>query len=152
MWSLKFGNFTEDFIGNNLDNYHESLSLCNLESDQFFSRCKRYWIDAYYNNPVEAHCLKDYRHFLGPQFITIGRLKNFNVIQLEIGGNGDSRQRCCGRNRLLKFKAIWFEANASSSISSRRRYSDGSCSSCDSIEQFEFGDGRGQSSSEGVCL
>jgi hypothetical protein len=74
MWSLKFGDFAEDFVGHNLDYYQESLSLFELEGDQLFRRRKGRWVDARYNNFIEAHRLKDNRNFLRPQFIAVGRL------------------------------------------------------------------------------
>jgi hypothetical protein len=92
MWSLELGDFAEDFVGHSLDDNQESLSLCQLEGDQLFRRRKGRWGDARYNNFKEAHRLKHSGHFLRQQFIAIGRLKNFNVIQLDVGGNGDSRQ------------------------------------------------------------
>jgi hypothetical protein len=30
MWSLELGDFAEDFVGHTLDDYQESLSLCEL--------------------------------------------------------------------------------------------------------------------------
>jgi hypothetical protein len=89
MWGLTFGDFTEDFFGHNLDNYHESLSLGELEGDQLFHRHKGRWVDARSNNFIEAHRLQDSRNYLGLQFIAVGRLKNFTGIQLDIGGNSD---------------------------------------------------------------
>jgi hypothetical protein len=106
MRSLKFGDFANDFVGYNLDDYQESLSLCELEGDQRFRKRKGRWVDARYNNFIEAHCLKDNRHFLVPQFIAIRRLKNFKVIQLDVGGNGDSRQLSRRRDRLPKFQVF----------------------------------------------
>jgi hypothetical protein len=50
MWCLKCGDFDEDFVGHNLDDYQEFLSLCELEDDQLFCRCKRRSVDARYNN------------------------------------------------------------------------------------------------------
>jgi hypothetical protein len=128
MWSLEFGDFAEDFVGKNLDDYRESLSLCELEGDQLFCRRNGRWVDAQFNNFIEPHRLKDNRHFLRPQFIAVGPLKIFNVIQLEVGENGDSCQLSRLRDRLPKFKVFWIEAEASSRIRSRRRH-DGSSSS-----------------------
>jgi hypothetical protein len=74
MWSLEFGDFAEDFVGHNLDDYQESLSLWELEGDQLFRRRMGKWVDARYNNFLEAHSLKDNRYLLRPQFIAVGRL------------------------------------------------------------------------------
>jgi hypothetical protein len=74
MWSLKVGDFAEDFVGYNLDDYQESLSLCELEGDQLFRKHKRRWVDARYHNFIKAHRVQDNQHFLRPQFIAIGRL------------------------------------------------------------------------------
>jgi hypothetical protein len=91
MWRLEFGSFAEDFVGHNLDDNQQSLSLCELEGDQLFRRYKQRWVDARYKNIITDLCLQDNRNFLGPQFIAVGRLKNFNIIQLDVGGIGGSR-------------------------------------------------------------
>jgi hypothetical protein len=104
MWSLECSDFTESFVGHNLNDNQESLSLCELEGDQVVCRPKGRWIDARYNNFIDAHRLKDNLHFLGPQFIAVGRLKNVNIIQLDVVGNSDSQHRSRQRDRLPKFK------------------------------------------------
>jgi hypothetical protein len=40
MWSLEFGDFAADFIGNNLDDNQESFSMYKWEGDQLFWRHK----------------------------------------------------------------------------------------------------------------
>jgi hypothetical protein len=74
MWSFEIGAFAEDFFGHKLDDYQESLSLCELEGNQLLRRRKRRWVDARYTNFILAHHLKDNRHFLGPQLIAVRRL------------------------------------------------------------------------------
>jgi hypothetical protein len=49
MWSLEFGDFAQDFVGHNLDDNMDSLSLCELEGDELFCRCQRRCLDARYN-------------------------------------------------------------------------------------------------------
>jgi hypothetical protein len=66
MSSLEFGHFAENFIGDNLDDNQESLSLYALEGDQVFRTHKGRWINARYNNFTDAHRLKDNRHVLQP--------------------------------------------------------------------------------------
>jgi hypothetical protein len=38
MWSLEFADLAEDFVGHNLDDYQQSLSLCEQEGDPHFRR------------------------------------------------------------------------------------------------------------------
>jgi hypothetical protein len=40
MWSLEFASFAEDFVGYNQDDYPESVSLCDVECDELWHRCK----------------------------------------------------------------------------------------------------------------
>jgi hypothetical protein len=120
VWSLKFGDFAEDFVGHNLDDYQESLSLCELDGDQVFHRHKGRWVDARYNNFIEAHCLKDNRHCFGTTVHSRQKTLDFDVNQLEVGRNSDSRQLGRQRDRLPKVTVIRIEAEGSSSIRSRR--------------------------------
>jgi hypothetical protein len=54
MWSLKFDDFAKDLVGHNIDNYKESLSLRELESDQLFRGHKERWVDDQYKNLIDA--------------------------------------------------------------------------------------------------
>jgi hypothetical protein len=68
------------------------MSLYELDGTPLHCRCMWWSVDACYNNFIEAQSLNDYRHFLCLQLITIELLKNFNFVQLYIGGNSDGQQ------------------------------------------------------------
>jgi hypothetical protein len=46
MCNLDFGDFAEDFVGHNLDDYEESWLQCDLEGDFLFSRCQGRCVDT----------------------------------------------------------------------------------------------------------
>jgi hypothetical protein len=82
MWSRKFTDFDQDFVGYNLDDNWECLSLYKLEGNKHLCRCQWWWVKAQYNNVVAANGQKYYWHFVGPEFMAIRWIQHFNITQL----------------------------------------------------------------------